>query len=133
VLRDPHIALTPLQRADLRAGLIDPRLVSALAAIARRHTIVVTALRSDHSTYTVDGAFSNHGGGRAVDIGAVDGEACRGTRTGACAALVRGLAAVHGAAARDRAHLLLGPRRARRPTRLRPRRPLRPHPLGMDR
>src|SRR5215212_2974760 len=60
VVRDRHIVLTPLQRADLRAGVIDPRLVSALAAIARRHTIVITALRSDHSTYTVDGNVSNH-------------------------------------------------------------------------
>ena len=88
--------LTPLQRADLRGGLIDPRLVSALAAIARRHTIVVTALRSDHSTYTVDGNVSNHSAGRAVDIGAVDGETCRGTRTGPCADLVRELAAIDG-------------------------------------
>ena len=96
VLGDPHIVLTPLQRADLRAGLIDPRLVSALAAIARRHTIVITALRSDHSIYTVDGAFSNHSAGRAMDIGVVDGEVCRGIRTGACADLVRELAAVDG-------------------------------------
>jgi hypothetical protein len=96
VLGDPRIVLTPLQRADLRAGLIDPRLVSALGAIARRHTIVITALQSDHSTYTVHGAFSNHGAGRAMDIGAVDGEVCRGSRAGACAKLVRELAAVTG-------------------------------------
>ena len=31
-----------------------------------------------------------------MDIGAVDGETCRGTRTGACAKLVRELAAVDG-------------------------------------
>ena len=97
VLRDPHIVLTPVQRADLRAGLIDPRLVSALAAIARRHTIVITALRSDHSTYTTSGNVSNHSAGRAMDIGAVDGETCRGTRAGACADLVRELAGVEGA------------------------------------
>ena len=96
VLRNPRIALTPIQGADLRSGLIDPRLVSALAAIARRHTIVITALRSDHSTYTVDGKLSNHSAGRAMDIGAVDGQICRGTRTGACANLVRELAAVDG-------------------------------------
>jgi hypothetical protein len=88
--------LAPLQRADLRGGLIDPRLVSALAAIAQRHSIVITALRSDHSTYTVDGNVSNHSAGRAMDIGAVDGETCRGTRAGSCANLVRELAAVHG-------------------------------------
>jgi hypothetical protein len=31
-----------------------------------------------------------------MDIDAVDGEVCRGTRTGACAKLVRALAAVQG-------------------------------------
>jgi hypothetical protein len=31
-----------------------------------------------------------------MDIGAVDGEPCRGTRTGACARLVHELAAVRG-------------------------------------
>src|SRR5215218_8543492 len=96
VLRDPRIVLTPLQRTDLRGGLIDPRLVSALAAIAQRHSVVITALRSDHSTYTAEGNVSNHSAGRAMDIGAVDGETCRGTRTGACADLVRELAAVDG-------------------------------------
>ena len=57
---------------------------------------MIAALRSDHSTYTVDGAFSNHSAGRAMEIGAVDGEICRGIRTGACARLVRELAAVTG-------------------------------------
>jgi len=37
---------------------------------------------------------ANHEAGRATDIGAVDGEVCRGTRTGACADLVRELAAI---------------------------------------
>ncbi len=67
-----------------------------LAWIGARHTVVITALRSDHSTYTVDGTVSNHAAGRAMDIGAVDGEICRGTRTGRCADLVRELAAVTG-------------------------------------
>jgi hypothetical protein len=31
-----------------------------------------------------------------MDIGAVDGEPCRGTHTGACADLVRELAAING-------------------------------------
>lgn len=39
--------------------------MSALAAIGRRHSVVITALRSDHSTYTVDGNVSNHSAGRA--------------------------------------------------------------------
>ncbi len=96
VLRNPRITLTPIQQSDLRSGAIDPRLIATLAWIGRRHSVVITALKSDHSRYTVDGTVSNHTAGRAMDIGAVDGETCRGTRTGRCADLVRELAAVKG-------------------------------------
>jgi hypothetical protein len=82
--------LTPVQRADLMAGGIDARLVTTLAAIGRRHSVIITALQSDHDPGT------NHEAGRAMDIGAVDGEICRGTRFGACAELVHELAAVTG-------------------------------------
>jgi hypothetical protein len=90
VLGNPRISLTPIQRGDIRAGTIDPRLVSTLAWIGRHHLVVITALQSDHYRGT------NHEAGRAMDIGAVDGEICRGTRTGACAQLVRELAALSG-------------------------------------
>jgi hypothetical protein len=96
VLANPRISVTPIQGGDLRSGLIDPRVIATLAWIGRRHSVVVTALRSDHSRFTVDGNVSNHSAGRAMDIGAVDGEVCRGTRTGRCADLVRELAAVRG-------------------------------------
>jgi hypothetical protein len=96
VARNPRVVLTPIQRGDLTAGLINARIASLLAAIGQRHTVVITALRSDHSRFTADGRVSNHSAGRAMDIGAVDGEACRGTRTGRCADLVRELAAMSG-------------------------------------
>ena len=96
VLHNPRVALTPIQQADLRSGTIDPRLIDTLAWIGRHHSVVITALKSDHAEYTVDGAVSNHAAGRAMDIGEVDGEVCRGTRTGKCADLVRELAAVQG-------------------------------------
>ncbi len=96
ILQNPRIALTAIQRLDVSSGTLDPRLLAALAQIGRDHRVVITALRSDHSTYTVDGNVSNHSAGRAMDIGAVDGEVCRGTITGACAGLVRDLAAVTG-------------------------------------
>ena len=96
VLSNPRITLTPGQQSDLRSGIIDPRVISTLAWIAHRHRIVVTALKSDHSFLTVGGTVSNHSAGRATDIGAVDGEVCRGTRTGKCAELVRELADVDG-------------------------------------
>jgi hypothetical protein len=90
ILGNPRIVLTPVQRADLLAGGIDDRLIAVLAAIGRRHSVIVTALQSDHHPGT------NHEAGRAFDIGAVDGEVCRGARTGACADLVRELAALEG-------------------------------------
>ncbi len=88
LLRNRRLVLNPTQRADLSAGGFDPRLINTLAAIASRHTITLTALRADHRPGT------NHEAGRAIDIGAVDQEPCRGTRTGPCAQLVRGLARV---------------------------------------
>ena len=90
ILDNPRIVLTTIQQADLRAGGIDPRLTSALAWIGRHHSVVITALRADHHPGT------NHEAGRAIDIGAVDGEICRGTRVGHCGDLVRELAAVDG-------------------------------------
>jgi hypothetical protein len=90
ILGNPRVVLTAIQRADLAAGGIDPRLVSTLAWIGRRHSVVITALRADHHPGT------NHEAGRAIDIGAVDGEICRGSRHGACAQLVRELARIDG-------------------------------------
>jgi hypothetical protein len=90
LLENPRILLTPLQRADLQSGTIDERLLGTLAAIGRRHTVMITALKSDHYPGT------NHEAGRAMDIGMVDGEICRGARTGPCADLVRELAAMEG-------------------------------------
>jgi len=90
LLANPRLVLTPGQRADLRSGGIDARLVATLAWIGQRHSVIITALRHDHYPGT------NHEKGRAMDIGAVDGEICRGTRTSRCADLVRELAAVHG-------------------------------------
>ena len=90
LLANPRIILTPGQRDDLRSGGIDSRLLSTLGWIGRRHTVIVTALRHDHSPGT------NHEAGRAMDIGSVDGEICRGTRFGRCADLVHELAAVRG-------------------------------------
>jgi hypothetical protein len=92
LLRNPRLAFSPAQRVDLQAGGFDSRLLDTLAAISRRHTIVITALRADHAPGT------NHQAGRAFDIGAVDGEICRGTTSGPCALLVRQLARVTGPA-----------------------------------
>jgi putative modified peptide len=59
--------------ADLRAGRIDPRVVSVLTAVSRSHRISVSAMASDHPKLTTGGSVSNHFYGRAVDIASVDG------------------------------------------------------------
>jgi len=91
VLANPRIQLTPLQRQDLLSGLIDPRVIRSLAAIGQTHTVLVSALKSDHAPGT------NHEAGRAVDIAAIDGDICTGTQTGACGRLMIQLAQVRGA------------------------------------
>lgn len=74
LLDNPRVVLTPQARADVRAGVVDPRLVSLLSWIAQRHTIGVTVFKTGHSIY-VDGTerISNHVFGRAADIFFVDG------------------------------------------------------------
>jgi hypothetical protein len=96
ILGNPRITLTPIQRGDVHSGVLDPRVLAALAWTGEHHAVVITALKSDHSRMTVDGNVSNHSYGRAMDIGAVDGEVCRGTRSGRCADLVREYAALTG-------------------------------------
>src|SRR3954454_8464498 len=96
ILANRRITLTPIQRTDVRSGVLDPRLLAALAWTGEHHALMITALKSDHARTTVDGNISNHSVGRAMDIGAVDGEVCRGTRTGRCAELVREYAAMTG-------------------------------------
>ena len=94
VLHNPRISLTPIQQSDLRSGAIDPRLIATLAWVSRHHFVVVTALKSDHSRYTVDGARlqprrrprDGHRCGRRRDLSA--------PAPAACADLVRELAAV---------------------------------------
>jgi hypothetical protein len=55
--------------------------------------LTISALRSDHSQYTVEGNVSNHYFGRAMDIAAVDGVSCTDTApTAPCAELGRTLA-----------------------------------------
>jgi Transglycosylase SLT domain len=77
-----------LEKRDLESGAIDPRIVGLLGAITQAHQVTISALRSDHSTYTAEGGVSNHYYGRAMDIAAVDGVSCTDTApTAPCAQL----------------------------------------------
>jgi hypothetical protein len=73
LLANANVSLSPAGRADLSAGLIDPRVVAVLARIADTHAIVVGPICSDHPKFDPGGSISNHYWGRAADITAVDG------------------------------------------------------------
>jgi Transglycosylase SLT domain len=73
LLSNSRIILTPQARADLKAGIVDQRLVSLLAWISQRHTITITVFKTGHSKYTRSGRISYHYYGRAADIFFVDG------------------------------------------------------------
>jgi membrane-bound lytic murein transglycosylase B len=82
-----------LELNDITSGALDPRIVGLIGAITQEHQITLSALRSDHSQYTVEGNISNHYFGRAMDIAAVDGVSCIDTAPDApCAELGRTLA-----------------------------------------
>jgi membrane-bound lytic murein transglycosylase B len=82
-----------LELGDITSGALDPRIIALIAAITQEHQLTISALRSDHSEYTVEGNVSNHYFGRAVDIAAVDGVSCTDTAVDApCAELGRTLA-----------------------------------------
>jgi hypothetical protein len=81
---DAHAAIAPVLEnhnltfdtdglADLRAGRIDPRVVSVLDRLSREHHLTISSMRSDHGRLTAGGSVSNHSYGRAVDIAAIDG------------------------------------------------------------
>jgi hypothetical protein len=55
---------------------IDRHLVAVLQAIVPRHRFTITARKSDRSLCTTSATMSNHGAGRAADIGAVDRQRC---------------------------------------------------------
>ncbi len=75
VLSSRNISLRPEAVADLRAGLVDPRVLAVLLALSRRFSLgEVGPFVSGHSYYVAGTSRpSNHAFGRAVDIAAVDG------------------------------------------------------------
>jgi cell wall-associated NlpC family hydrolase len=75
LLDNDNLTLDPASVADLRAGLIDPRIVAVLEHLARDHRITVSGMRSGHDRFTAGGLISSHQFGRGVDITAIDGVA----------------------------------------------------------
>jgi hypothetical protein len=73
LLDNHNVAFDATGIADLKAGRIDPRVVSVLEELAKKHKLAISAMVSDHDKLTAGGSISNHYYGRAVDIATVDG------------------------------------------------------------
>jgi hypothetical protein len=74
LLENPAVSLSPNARADLKAGIVDPRLVGLLTWISERHSIHIGVFKTGHHKY-VRGTnrISYHWYGRAADISVIDG------------------------------------------------------------
>ena len=74
VLADPNVELYECGRRDIRAGLIDRRVLATLEFLAASGLKpTVTSLSCGHGFYTASGNVSEHSSGNAVDIAAVNG------------------------------------------------------------
>ena len=92
LLENPNFETSPKAKGDLKSGIVDERLVSALQAIAEEHRICVDAFKEGHyfirgvpdgplipEGYGEAGGLPNtHYYGRAADIRKVDGKPIRG-------------------------------------------------------
>jgi hypothetical protein len=74
VLDDPRIGIYACGRGDIRAGLIDRRVLATLEFLATSGLKpTVSALECGHSLMTTSGNVSEHSTGTAVDIAAING------------------------------------------------------------
>ncbi len=80
---------------DIKNGLVDQRVVNLLALLTQKYSLLVSSLRSDHSMMTASGNISNHYGGRAMDIAAVNGVPCTDqSATSPCTEVIQILASL---------------------------------------
>ena len=84
LLADPRVVLSENARADLRSGLVDPRLVSLLSRLAETYRLEISVFSTGHGRF-VKGTtkVSNHVYGRAADITFVNGAEVSGTNEAA--------------------------------------------------
>jgi hypothetical protein len=96
LLANPKLHLTENARYDLESGVVDARVVGILGLILQSYTVDVSVFKTGHSTF-VHGTdkVSNHIGGRAVDIFALNGEHV-GPNSGTARAVVAWLATGQG-------------------------------------
>ena len=74
VLDNPDIEIYECGRADIRAGIVDRRVLAALEFLAARGMKpTVTSLHCGHGFFTASGNVSEHSSGDAVDVAAING------------------------------------------------------------
>ena len=74
VLDNPDIEIYSCGRADIRAGIVDRRVLVSMAFLAARGMKpTITSLRCGHGFFTASGNVSHHSSGDAVDIAAING------------------------------------------------------------
>lgn len=85
LLAHPNVRLDPRARADVEAGIVDPRVVAVLNAAADAgFDLGIGVAKTGHGQYVAGtNSVSNHWYGRAVDIHSVNGAAVRDANTGA--------------------------------------------------
>lgn len=84
LLADSRVVLSENARADLRSGLVDPRLISLLSRLAETYQVEISVFSTGHGRF-VKGTtkVSNHVYGRAADITFVNGAEVSGTNEAA--------------------------------------------------
>ena len=94
VLSNPRIGLRPEAIVDVRSGRIDSRLLAALLTLGQRFALAgVGPFITGHSTLVAGtNRISNHAGGRAVDVGTVNGQIVNSSSSAARALAVAILA-----------------------------------------
>ena len=74
VLASPDIQIYACGRRDIRAGIIDRRVLALLELLVARNLMpTVSSLQCGHGFFTAGGNVSEHSSGSAVDIAAVNG------------------------------------------------------------
>lgn len=83
LLAHPNFIVSDVARADLEAGIVDPRLIAVLSGMVQTHVVGVGGLKTGHSQCIGGGSLasrplcteSHHYYGRGADIFTVDGQA----------------------------------------------------------
>jgi hypothetical protein len=79
VLANPHVDIYECGRQDVRAGIVDRRVLALLEFLAANGLRPgVTSLQCGHGYYTASGNVSHHSTGTAVDIASINGVSIMG-------------------------------------------------------